>query len=89
MKNLVPPVAQRKRKITSLSSAIQGFDSLPSYIAPVCDVSSISKQDLIKAMSGKANTAERKFSCSKERLMQALFPIVDNQRELYDALKKN
>ena len=70
------------------SSSAIGAACLPSYTAPICDKSTISKSDLIQALAGKTNTKEGKFNCAKDKLAMVLIPIVENQHEFYSAFER-
>ena len=78
--NVVSPTSQPKR-VTAAARAVSAggihpIELLPSYAAPVCDQSSISKSDLIKALSGKSGS---KLSISKDAIRRAILPIAERQ----------
>ena len=66
--NLVsPPPAQRRRATAPLavSSAAHPITKLPSYIAPICDATSITKHEIISAMAGKKKIKLAHFPAPK------------------------
>ena len=87
--NVVSPTSQPKRVTAAAraksASGMHPIELLPSYAAPVCKESSISKSDLIQTLSGKARS---KFSISKETIHIALVPIVEKQQEFCVAFGK-
>ena len=78
-RNVVSPVPQRKARTNSSSSSVHQLTSLPSYSAPVCEASSITKLEIIEALSGKSGTKGVALSCSKDTLKTTLLPILQHQ----------
>ena len=87
-RNVVPPVPQRKGRSISSSSSVHQLTSLPSYSAPVCEASSITKLEIIEALSGKSGTKGGALSCSKDTLKTVLLPILQYQGDFYKLLGK-
>ena len=86
--NIISPPPHQGKAAASLSASQHVTATLPSYTAPICDSSSISKSDLIQALVGRTNTKEGKFNCAKDKLAMVLIPIVQNQHEFYSTFDR-
>ncbi len=82
------PAANFETGIPPVSMCHPAAASLPSYVAPICETSDISKEQIINLLSTKAKTKEGAFSCSKERLLRVLTPIVEKTKMLIDCFEK-
>ena len=85
-KNVVSPHASATSASANVAS-VHPISLLPSYNAPVFDKSSISMANVIKSPSGKTQTKNGSFNCSKTRMKLALTPIIENQKLFFECLE--
>ena len=82
-RNVVSPVPPRRNTAVS---TVHPLTLLPSYTAPVCTRSSVSKKEIINALNGKTKTRDGAFSCSKKTLKDSLVPIIEKQDRFFKYL---
>lgn len=80
--NLISPHPPQKKDASAAPTA-HPLTSLPSYAAPVCEKSDVSKKEIIDALNGKTRTMEGTFSSSKQPLIDVLVPIVKKQDRFF------
>ena len=86
---MTPSSSQNAKKSTpkQRKATNHPFSILPSYVAPICKTSSISNNDILKAIDGRTGTKDRAFNCSKDKLQVILTPIV-HLTDFYTTLGK-
>ena len=77
----------RSNFVDLTTSSISPF-TLPSYTAPICDRSDVTNDEIINILSSRSKTKERAFNCSKQRLKDAIAPIIKDQLNIRSILQK-
>ena len=87
---MTPSSSQNAKKSTpkQRKATNHPFSILPSYVAPICKTSSISNNDILKAIDGRNGTKDGAFNCCKDKLHVILTPIVENLTDFYTTLGK-